>query len=143
MNMNREFRIPLTLAAAGLTGCGGFQFEGVWDINRIEATYGGETIGQDFPTTYGGDTVSLELEATETDVTLTQTYSYEDGSMPYNYVQGPYDWAEVDDRYEIDVDDFDADSFICDADEDDSDKMTCTIVFDGSRSDIEMSRREE
>jgi len=128
---SRTFKIPLTMAAAGLTGCGGFDFEGSWQVSSglLTADYADGTTytyAVDFPQTYEGDTISLSLEVDESFVNLVQLYEYDDGTT-YTYTEGPYPWLETEKkRFEI-TGDFDWDTFVCDADPDDDDKLGCLL----------------
>lgn len=125
--MRRTFPI----AIAGLTGCGSFQFEGVWNVSKIEGGYVGstETQSQDYPYVFSGTTETLSLEADASKVTLTQTYTYDNGDPTYVYNDGPYDWVETDKGMFDILGAFDATSFTCEGDKSAPDDLDCSILY--------------
>jgi len=128
----RTFKIPLTMAAAGLSGCGGFDFEGNWDVRNISLTYAndpGYIYSTDYPQVYEDETETWTLQVDPAAVNLVQLYEYSDGTS-YTYNLGPFSWFESEKkRFEI-TGAVDFDRFVCDADPDDNDKLGCDIVID-------------
>jgi len=134
---SRSFSIPIVLASIASSGCSGFQFESTWDALRAESTVPSDpTLNSTivYPLVEGDTIDTVYMEVGPTTLELKSLTMYSSGAPESLNTDGPYEWAEVDGRFEV-TGDFDADSFICDPDEADDHLSTCTITFDPGTED--------